>query len=121
MPKGQGIHGGCTPEEVLVPIFIISSYINAAEWSAELLTLELSGANPVARFRIKGMPSTDIPFVSYNNVQYSLQHIEDDVFETEPLCLNTDCRSINLIIGEVTRVYSIDVNVGLQEEDPFDF
>ena len=67
------------------------------------------------------MPSTDIPFVSYNNVQYSLQHIEDDVFETEPLCLNTDCRSISLIIGEVTRVYSIDVNVGLEEEDPFDF
>ena len=121
VPKGQGIHGGCTPEEVLVPIFIISSYINAAEWTAELLTPELSGANPVARFRIIGLPSTDIPFVSYNNGQYSLLHIEDDVFETEPLCLNTDCRSISLIIGEVTRVYSIDVNVGLEEEDPFDF
>lgn len=121
VPKGQGIHGGCTPEEVLVPIFIISSYINAAEWSAELLTPELSGANPVARFRIKGMPSTDIPFVSYNNGHYSLQHIEDDVFETEPLCVDTDCRSISLIIGEVTRVYSIDINVGLEEDDLFDF
>lgn len=52
VPKGQGIHGGCTPEEVLVPIFVISSSVSGTEWTAELLTLELTGANPKVSFRL---------------------------------------------------------------------
>ena len=38
VPRDQGIHGGCTPEEVLVPIFVISSNPSNCHWNAVLLT-----------------------------------------------------------------------------------
>lgn len=120
VPKGQGIHGGCTPEEVLVPIFIISSYVNAAEWSAELLTTEISGANPVLKFRIKNLPTTDIPYAEYNGIRYNLHQSDDkEVFYTDELCVNAECRTVSITIGDVSRLYNVDISAGVVEDDPF--
>lgn len=120
VPKGQGIHGGCTPEEVLVPIFIISSYVNAADWSAELLTTEISGANPVLKFRIKNMPTTDIPYAEYNGRRYNLHQSDDkEVFYTDALCVDAECKTVSITIGDVIRVYNINVSAGAVEDDLF--
>lgn len=120
VPKGQGIHGGCTPEEVLVPIFIISSYVNAAEWDAELLTTEMSGANPVLKFRIKNMPTTDIPYAEYNGRRYNLHQSGDkEVFYTDALCVDVECKMVSITIGDVIRVYNINVSAGAVEDDLF--
>ena len=59
VPTNQGAHGGCTPEEVLVPIFIISSAPAPTNWSAELKTYEISGSYPRAQIEIKNLPSTE--------------------------------------------------------------
>ena len=121
VPKGQGIHGGCTPEEVLVPIFIISSYVNAAEWSAQLLTDEVSGANPVLTFRIKNLPTTDIPYAEYNGKRYGLHQSDDkEVFYTDALCVDAGCQKVSITIGDVIRVYNIHVSAGAVEDDLFD-
>lgn len=120
VPKGQGIHGGCTPEEVLVPIFIISSNVNAAEWSAELLTSEVSGAEPVLQFRIKNIPANDTPYVEYNGKRYGLHQSDDkEVYYTDALCLDAECQKVSIAIGDVIRMYNINVSAGAVEEDPF--
>ena len=119
VPKGQGIHGGCTPEEVLVPIFIISSYVNDAEWSADILTLELSSANPKIQFRIKNIPTTEIPFIEYNEGKYALHQIGADLFESEPVRLNEQCNDIILVIGKVLRPYKVSIVAEATEEDLF--
>lgn len=119
VPKGQGIHGGCTPEEVLVPIFIISSHVSGTEWSADLLTIELTGANPTVRFRIKNVPSVEIPVVEYNGERYALHQTNDDVYESEPLAVNEQASEISLVIGNIIRSYNISVSTGAQEEDLF--
>ncbi len=119
VPKGQGIHGGCTPEEVLVPIFIVSSCVSGTEWSADLLTLEISGANPTIKFRIKNIPSTEIPFIEYNNGRYALHQANADLFESEPIAINEQCTVVTLVIGNVLRPYNISVSAGAEEDDLF--
>lgn len=121
VPKGQGIHGGCTPEEVLVPIFILSSYPVGAEWSAEIMTLELSGVNPKVQFRIKNIPSTEIPLVMYNNAEYTLHQIGQDLFESEALLLSDQDRVVSIVIGSVIRHYNVNISTGAKEDDLFDF
>lgn len=119
VPKGQGIHGGCTPEEVLVPIFVISSYVSGTEWTADLLTLELTGANPTVRFRIKNVPSVEIPVVEYNGDRYSLHLLDNEVYESDSLAVNEQTDTISLVVGNVIRHFKISVSTGAQEEDLF--
>lgn len=120
VPAGQGIHGGCAPEEVLVPVFIISGYVGAAEWSAHLLTPELSGADPVLRFRINNLPTTDVPWVEYDGQRYGLHKTgEKDVYQTDAIRANAACQSVSLVVGDVLRVFAVNVSVGAAEDDLF--
>ena len=119
VPKGQGIHGGCTPEEVLVPIFVISSCVSGTEWTADILTVELSGANPKVQFRIKNIPTTEIPFIEYNEGKYELHQTDTDLFESEPIIVNEQCTNITLTIGSVLRCYEVRVASGAKEDDLF--
>ena len=121
VPKGQGIHGGCTPEEVLVPIFIISNREIAIDWSAELLTTEISGANPQLRYEIKNVKATDVPFVLYDGRQYKLHRIEGDVFESEPLLINPAEKVVAITIGNKSIENEIEISAGAVEDDPFAF
>lgn len=119
VPKGQGIHGGCTPEEILVPIFIISSYVGDAEWFADILTLELNGANPVVQFRIKNVPSVEIPVLEYDGIRYALHQVNGEIFESEPIAVNEHCDTVSLVIGSIIRPYRVSISTGAKEEDLF--
>ena len=121
VPKGQGIHGGCTPEEVLVPIFIISNREIAIDWSAELLTTEISGANPQLRYEIKNVKATDVPYVLYDGRQYKLHRIEGHVFESEPLLINPAEKVVAITIGNRSIENEIEISAGAVEDDPFAF
>ena len=121
VPKGQGIHGGCTPEEVLVPIFIISNREIAIDWSAELLTTEISGANPRLRYEIKNVKATDVPYVLYDGRRYKLHRIEGDVFESEPLLINPAEKVVAITIGNRSIENEIEISAGAVEDDPFAF
>ncbi len=121
VPKGQGIHGGCTPEEVLVPIFIISNKEVATDWSAELLTTEISGANPRLQYRIKNVPTTTIPYVLYDGKPYKLHHIDGDIFESEPLIVNREEKMVAITIGNRSIENEIEISAGAVEDDPFAF
>lgn len=119
VPKGQGSHGGCTPEEALVPIFIISSYLSGTEWSADILTMELTGASPTVQFRIKNIPSVEIPVVEYNGIRYALHQKSGDLFESDALAVDASCNIVSLVIGSVIRPYMISITTGAQEDDLF--
>ena len=121
VPSGQGAHGGCTPEEVLVPIFIISSTPMATNWSFNLLTCEISGSNPRIQFEIKNMPSAEVPYVLYSGVKYNVHHLSGDTYETDDIILNANILDFTLHIGGIVRPMKIKVTTGIQEEDPFDF
>ena len=119
VPKGQGIHGGCTPEEVLVPVFIISSSVIDAEWDAAILTTELNGANPTVQFRITNAPTVEIPVVEYNDNRYALHHVSGDIYQSDPLVVDENSNDIFLVIGSVMRQYKVSVSTGATEDDLF--
>lgn len=120
VPNNQGAHGGCTPEEVLVPVFVISSSPAPTNWDAQLLTKDVSGSTPRVQFVIKNIPSTDIPYVTYNNKVYRLHDLGNDIYETEDMILDSNISDITLTIGNIDRPWTIHVSTGVQEDDLFD-
>lgn len=119
VPKGQGIHGGCTPEEVLVPVFIISNQADNTSWFSDILTLEVNGANPKVQFRIKNLPSIEIPTIEYNGIIYALHQTDTDLFESESIAIDSSCDTVTLIIGNINKDYHIKISTGAQEDDLF--
>lgn len=120
--KGHGAHGGCTPEEVLVPIIIVSSQKNANNYSVKIENDEIDGTNPVLRFIIRGLPSIDVPSIVYNEVSYHLSPIGGDVFQSERLNLVDTATKVKVCInGNPYKTFSIKVSTGAQEDDLFDF
>ena len=61
IPEGMGCHGGCTPEEQLVPVMIVSPEKNVATWRASLKSFEIEEANPIVVYEIVGLDSTQTP------------------------------------------------------------
>ena len=120
-PMGQGAHGGATPEEVLVPIIIVSNQKNANAYSAKLQSNEIVASSPVVRYTIKGLSSIDTPFVTYNDVDYALHNIGGDVYESERLNLVNTSTRIILHIGDFKQTDNLSINTGAQEDDLFGF
>ena len=118
--SGQGAHGGALPEEVLVPIIIISSQKNPSKFEARLLTPEISAASPIVKLDIRGLSSVDSPEVVYNGVSYSLRQTAPDAYESERLRLVDTCKTIQVVIGEnFKQSFTISVQTGVKEDDLF--
>ena len=118
-PMGLGAHGGATPEEVLVPIIIISGKKNASNISTELMTTEVIATSPVLRYRIKGISSIDTPVIKYNDTEYRLHHIGNGIYESERLNLVDTARKVTIIIGDYKQIDTLSVNTGVDEDDLF--
>ncbi|KAA6335002.1 hypothetical protein EZS27_016729 [termite gut metagenome] len=119
VPVGQSVHGGCTPEEVLVPIFIISSQPNVKNWTAKLIRNEISGTNPVVEYSISGLSSSDIPFVMYNNKRYELTLQKDRIYISDRLNLVENIANITLNIRNDCQTFKLQINIGAEGDDLF--
>ena len=119
-PIGQGAHGGTTPEEVLVPIIIVSSQKNAYVYSAKLISNEIVATAPFVQYTIKGLSSIDSPFILYNGVDYALHRVYGDTYKSERLNLVSTTTIITLCIGEFKQQDNLSINIGAQEDNLFD-
>lgn len=120
-PKGQGAHGGATPEEVLVPIIIVSNQKNANTYSAKLQSSDIAANHPVVTYEIKGLNSIDSPVVIYNDVEYALHNITGDTYESDRLTLVATSTRITLRIGDFKQTDSLHINIGAEEDDLLSF
>lgn len=119
--KGHGAHGGCTPEEVLVPIIIVSSQQNATTYSVSIVNDEIDATMPIINFIIKGLSSIDIPTLVYNDVTYHLTNKGDNTYESERLNLvDTATKATVYINGTPVNTFSIKVSTGATEDDLFE-
>lgn len=114
-----GCHGGCTPEEVLVPIFIISNRPGNSSFTIQQKTLELSASNPVAKFSISGLSSIDTPYLVYNSKRYSLHLTTGNIWESEPLHLVANENILNVVIQDTDHIFKVKILLGVEEEDLF--
>lgn len=119
IPDGQGCHGGCTPEEVLVPIIILSSQRQPSEYSISLIDDAVNGNNPILMFRIKGVTNLEIPKLIYNNTGYNLNNQGNFRFESDRLELTQEVDEVEIRIGSYSQKFKIKINLGAEEEDLF--
>ena len=119
IPEGSGAHGGCLPEEVLVPIIIISAQQNTNDWDAKLLTSEIQASSPFVEFSISNLKGIDVPYVIYNGKKYQLFKVKNNIYKSEKMSLAQDVNKIELRIGDISREYSIKTNLGFIEDDLF--
>ena len=115
-PLGQSAHGGCTPEEVIVPIFILSNEKTASTVTVTLVSKEISAANAVITFRIKGKNATDRPYVLYANQRYELRQ-EKGEFSTNRITTSTETDEVTLFVGTFKKTYHVKINTGSEEDD----
>jgi hypothetical protein len=119
-PSGHGAHGGATPEEVLVPIIIVSPNKNASNFTVNIKNDEVDSTNPVLIFEIRGLSSVDVPTLSYNDVTYTLNNTGGAIYTSERLALtDTANTAIVFINGESFGNFNIKVSTGAQENDLF--
>lgn len=122
VPDGQSAHGGCTPEEILVPVFIVSSQENARNWTATLMTKTISETDPHVRYMIKGNTDNLYPQITYGGKTYPLKRINNEIFESNKINLDSKYTTIDLMISDqIIQSDTIAVNLGATEDDLFDF
>lgn len=115
-PTGQCAHGGCTPEELLVPVFIISPEENI--YKATLLNQKLTDIKPFAEFDIQGLSGTESISVQYDGKEYNVEKISANRFRTENLLLTKDSKCITLKINDKkVDDYQVFANIAAEEDD----
>ncbi len=117
VPEGQGAHGGATPEEVLVPIIIVSNQKNATHYSAQLQNYEIVASSPVLTYFIKGLNSIYAPVLEYNGVEYLLKKKGENTYESERLNLVNTVTEVTLKIGQFTQTDSLVIKTGVDEDN----
>lgn len=121
VPIGQSAHGGCTPEEVLVPIFIISNRDNAANWSAMLISKEVLVSSPTIEYNIIGLGSTSKPQVIYNGQSYNLNKKSASQYISDNIAFDPSITLITLLIDGKQQMDNIKIKAAAEENDLFDF
>lgn len=120
IPDGMGAHGGCTPEEQLVPIFIISPEKKTTTWKASLVNDTIEEANPIISFNILGLDSSAMPILEYDGKMYGMDK-QGVTFTSERVYLKKDITKVTLHIGAQSKDFTISVKMAVEEEDPFIF
>lgn len=118
--NGSGCHGGCTPEEVLVPVFIISDH---EEHSSTLIVqrcLEVSASNPVMKFEIKGLSNKDVPYLIYNGKHYAL-HLEiGELYTSDHMDLVAGVDLVEVMVEGMSHPFHFKAKFGTEENDLLD-
>lgn len=121
IPTGQSAHGGCTPEEILIPIFIVSSQKQKSKYSAKLITTEITGNNPAIEFEIKGSENAT-PYIFYNSKRYNLTKSTGNKYVSTAIEIAAAVTSVTLYIGDdYKQNFTLSINIGAEENDLFDF
>ena len=118
--SGSGCHGGCTPEEVLVPVLIISDSEQRTNCSITQKDLEVSASNPIMRFGIQGLSNVDIPYLMYNGKRYDL-HLEGNaIYASDSLDLVNGVETVEVWVNDIPIQFHFKAKLGTEENDLFD-
>lgn len=119
--RGHGAHGGATPEEILVPVVIVSSQKNAANYAVKIVSATIDARKPFVSFSIRGLTGSESLTLTYNDVTYSLRRTDGDIYRSEKLNIVDTATKLTLHIGtDYSRSFDIKISTGAEEDDLFD-
>lgn len=118
--NGSGCHGGCTPEEILVPVFIISDFVERTSCSIQQKDLEVSASNPVMKFEINGLTNKDIPYLVYNGKHYALHLKCKEIYVSDHIDLVAGVEKVEVWVDGLGHPFHFKAKLGTEENDLFD-
>lgn len=111
------VHGGATPEEVLVPYILIDTQTEKIEYKIEPSVFNIKKSDPKIKFRISPSPLT-IPEVFVNEKPLNLIYDEKENFYSLDLhSLSPQEHIIILEIGIHSLTLKVDIKGGFKERD----
>jgi len=120
-PKRE-VHGGCTPEEVLVPVIIFNSIDNYKKqettYNIKLLTEEIDIKKQEIIFEITPIPKRKV-FVIFENKRTELNRYDNKKFSSILNMKKAGVYTLLLKIGNFQQEFSIKIKSGFKEEDLF--
>jgi len=116
------VHGGCTPEEVLVPVIVFNSIPNYTQreeiYSIKLITDEINIKNPMVIFEILPIPNKKV-FLAYGNKKIELKKNEIGRYANKIDFKKAGRYEIKVKIGDFQQKFNITIKSGFKEEDLF--
>lgn len=118
-PSIQGAHGGCTPEEVLIPIIIISPNANSSQATARLLSTTIDASCPILKFKLEDISINDEPYIVYNNEIYQLIPDENEIgiWYTQEILLKDGIHKVYYKSKVLEQEFDINFKLGFVSDD----
>jgi len=112
------VHGGATPEEILVPYIIIETEKEKFEYKIDPIEFEIWITNPLIQFKIYPHP-LDTPEAFYNEqLLYVSYEKENDVYKVDLKGLRVGTYMITLRIGDIIhQKIKVIIKGGFKERD----
>jgi hypothetical protein len=111
------VHGGATPEEVLVPYIVISTRKEVLEYRVEPMKFEVSIKDRIIKFKIHPNPQYT-PKLKFGDEVYKLfYHKDGDLFEVNLCGLRTGTYNLELGIGDKQYKIEVEIKGGFKEKD----
>jgi len=115
------VHGGCTPEEVLVPVIVFSTIDKIKEkdnYKIQLITNEINKKEPIIELVITPKPQTKV-YIYYGNLKIEIKNIIKNKYSGKFKDIKTGKQSIKIKIGNSEQFFNINIKSGFTEEDLF--
>ncbi len=114
------VHGGCTPEEVLVPLIIISNkkITSKVDYSISIEKTEISKKEPLLSFTI--IPNPQYAFLKFlgkkQKINFNLKTQKWEIVIDKSL---SGEHSVTVLVENYEKTFTINIKSGLIEEDLF--
>jgi len=120
-PKRE-VHGGCTPEEVLVPVIIfnsITNYENIETYKITLISKEIDIRNPVVIFEISPVPNKKVYATLEGSTKIELKKDENNKYSKTIAIKKSGQLTLKVRVDNFEKEFKIYIKSGFKEEDLF--
>lgn len=119
-PKRE-VHGGCTPEEVLVPVIIFNSttdFEKRESYNITLISKEIDIKKPIVVFNVSPIPTKKVyAFIERNRIE--LKKDKNDNYSSAIEIRKQGAVGLKVKIGNFEKDFNTNVKSGFKEEDLF--
>jgi len=116
IPLGES-HGGATPEEVLVPVIILSKEKGKIEYNIKIINYKLKIKDPQFKMKVFPKPKHKI-ILKINNKTYNMEFNKDgDIYIVNLKGLKVGNYDAIIEIGNFIKNINIEITGGLKEKD----
>lgn len=112
------VHGGATPEEVIVPCIYISSQRFDEHYRISLITKEVSIKHPVIKVKISPKPSSK-PALLYEGEKEAQLSFSEDLWWCEIKNFQPGTYNFNVVVEDTQQIITVKVKGGISEEELF--